>query len=447
MAVLELKAQNFIAGESSADFVSDRGFSPSSHGLNLTKKRGVLHFIDSTTEIGSGTLVDDVIAGTYDLTYLGVDLHLLDASGNLYTLDGTTLTKKQTSASTFAEGTSDILQFNGYTYFTSQDSLHASAGSGLTDCERIWGVSFNGNYRHPIERVEDEIFVANGNVIYYLNNAGTTGTAFTLPTSQAVTSLRRHPDGRTLLAFTGDNLSNYSHTKGGGGKVYYCNPTTRDWEREVPVEAQVEGSRVVGGVIYTTYGQNFGYFDGSGLQPLKRLDTSTTTYSHAINNQEDNLLVRDGRFGLILGDLGAGNVWWRNFRNITANNLTTLFYQGDNKIIFCTADSKIFQIDYDNIGVNGDFYTNRYSFGTEVIVNRIEILHDTSNLAGTTRFFISYNDHTGTLSTIKDSTYINESTNKTRIDTPFQTDMLQLNVSPSNDDIGYYLIRIYYEPI
>ena len=452
MATLDITAKDFIRGESSADYVADGGFSPDSYAINLTKTRGVLYFNEGYTDRGAATLTGNIIASAIDPSASGKDAYFLDDEGAFYYIDGGTLTKPQDSASSFILGTSELFPFNGNLYATSEDSLHQLSGSALTDCERLWGAALATGYRHPIERVEDEMFVASQNVIYYLNNAGVTGTAFTLPIGVGVTSLRRHPDGRTLLAFTSDNAQNFSHTLGGAGKVYYCDPTVRDWVREVQLEAQVEGTRVVGGVVYCTYGFNFGFFDGNGLQPIKSLDTSATTYSHNISNIEDILLVRDGLNVRAYGDLGAGNVWWNITNNETnTQNVNCIHYLGDNKLLFAFSDAGtaglLKEVDFDNAGTSGVFYSNRINFGEEVHIHRIDILHDVSAAAGTTRFILSYRDIDGTLSTIQDTTYSSQSVNKTRIRANIKTDIFQLKLTQSNDDTGYKLIRIFYDPV
>lgn len=444
MANIEIKGSTFIRGESLSNDLDNAGFSPESYGLNLTKARGMLYFAESPTELGGATLTGNLIAGADDRNYLGNDKYFLDDAGAFYTLSGATFTKRQDSASTFVLGTSDLVQFNLTTYATSTDSLHELTGGDLASCERLWGASLDSSFRHPLEVVEDEMFVANKNVIYYLNNAGTTGTAFTLPTQVNVTSLRKHTDGRTLLAFcgtTGD--SNGAHTRAGKGKIYFCDPILRDWIKEVDLESQVEGTRNVGGIIYCTWGKAVGYFTGDGVKRLKPLETSTTTYSHSMSNMEDILLIRDGQYVLAFGDLGAGNVWWKNHRDSATINM--LAYQGSNKLLVGTAGADLNQINYDNAGVNGVFRTNRMFFGNEVVIRRFDLIHDTTT-ANSTRAFFSERLYGGTTNTIFDRTWPT-ATRTTRFPADVKTDMFQLDITPSSGAIGYNYIRIQYEPI
>lgn len=444
MQVLTVNAKDFIRGESSAEYVADGGFSPSSYGLNLTYERGTVHFHETATQLGATVLTGDVIASAHDWNSLGNDKYFLDDGGAFYTLSGTTLTKRQTVAGTFQSGTSDFLQFQLTTYATSQDRVVQLAGGDLATLDSGWWTGLNTLHRHPMEIVEDELFIADGNVIYFWNGTSS-GTAFTLPANTNVTSLRKAADGRTLLAFAGTRID-FSHTVGSSSRVYYCNPSLRDWEREVELVAQVEGTRVVEGVIYCTWGKNFGYFNGNGLTPMKRLATSGTTYSHNIQNMEDILLVRDGLKILAYGNLGAGNVWW-NIHQENTYQITDIAYKGDNFLTFCNTNSELYQVDFDNIGLSGQFFTNRIDFGQEVKIRRIDLLHDLSNAGGTTRFILYYRDPDNTSNLIEDKTYSSESTFRTRIHCDITTDIFQMYIAPSNDDIGYKSIRIYYEPI
>jgi len=457
MSKYSIDYKNIIRGESSSDWLPDRGFSPVSYGLNLTKTKGVLYFAPDATTLATAP-TGNMIASADDRNYLGNDKYFLDDEGAVYTLSGTTLTKRQTSASTFVVGTSDMLQFNLSTYYTSTDSLHESTGSDLATCERIWGGALNSSFRHPLEIIEDEMFVANKNVIFFLNNAGTTGTAFTLPNNVNVTSLRKHPDGRTLLAFCGTTGDlNGARTRAGKGYVYYCNPLLRDWTREVEIQSQIEGSRLVGGIVYVTWGKKFGYFNGDGLSPIKYIETSATTYSHAMSNMEDILLLRDGLNLKAYGDLGVGNVWWNIFKTAT-QNINCVAYKGDNKVLVAFSDGGsagvLQQIDYDDAGVAGIFVGNREFFGDKVHIDRIEMLHDQTDTAGTTAFSVHQRGEAGGINLSNDKrhgqieaiSYVNQSIYETFISTDILATNFQFYLAPVTDNIGFQEVRIYYEP-
>ena len=467
----EINWSDFLKGEGQADLIPSGGFSPRSYGLNLTKERGKLYFIEPETDIGGVTLTGNVIAMAYDRTLSGNDGYALDDAGNLYTIasNGTFALRQTMAGNTFARGNSDLLQLrvSGIsnnaslcsTFATSETTIRMYGGANLdegseTAGQAEWWTGLNSGVRHPLEIVEDRMFCGDFNLVHAWDSISTTGSFVTLPPDVNITSLRKHPDGRTLLAFCGLS-QNFGHTRGVGGRVYYIDPSIKDWTREVELEAQVEGTRVVGGVIYVTYGNNLGYFDGNGIKFIKKLsiattDTTTTNavYSHQLAGMEDTLLVASDYEALAYGNLGAGNVFWRPYRSAGNRTITAMLYRGDNRMLYAyktsAATEKLIQIDYDNIGVNGTFYTNHYFFDDFKNVKRIDYLHDLTNSAGTSRFQLEYRKHSGGgTEIIEDKTYTNESTNRTRIDCEIKTDVFQLYFVPTTDDIGITSLRIY----
>ncbi len=447
--IKELNAQNFITGESQTNEIADRGFSPDSYGINLFKALGALYFIEAATDRGGATLTGNIIASAFDKSYLGNDAYFLDDEGAFYTLSGATFTKRQTAiADTFLLGTSDLLNFLGNTYATSLTRVMELTSSNLATIDSGWWTGLTTAYRHPLERVESEMFIGDVNNIHIWNGTSSTANAIVLPTDVNITSLRKHPDGRTLLAFCG-LTANYSHTQGAAGRVYFIDPTLRDWTREVELDTQVEGSCVSGGVVFVTYSKNLGYFDGNGIRFLKKLQTSGTTYSHNLKNMEDKLIFRDGRYVIAYGNFGGGNAFVKIFRTTNTQNVNNIAYKGDGVFLAAHSDGAgagfLKEVDLDNAGVAGVFLTNPISFGQEVKIRRLDLIHDVTS-AGVTRFQFSFEDPDGNSNLIEDRTYAT-ATSKTRIPCDITTDLFKLKVDPLAGTVGIKLIRIHYDPI
>lgn len=449
MGVIALGPKQITLGESKSDLVGDAGFSASSYGLNLTKKKGALYFVDGGTDRSQSVLTGTLIASAYDKNLLGNDNYFLDDEGAFYTYNGTTLTKRQTvTADTFVSGTSDMLQFLGSVFATSQTRVVKLDSSDITTLDSSWWTGLTTSYRHPLERVEDKLAIGDVNNIHVWDGTTSTANWVVLPTDVNITSLRKHPDGRTLLAFCG-LTANASHTRGLGGRVYYVDMVLRKWTREVELDVQVEGSRVVGGTVYVTYGRKLGYFNGDGVMFLKDLPSSQTTYSHNLIAFEDILVTRDGRDILMFGDLGQGKVWWRSMKNTTnTQEISCLAYQGDNKLLYGFGNGSgggfLYDLDFDNVGNFGIFYSNRYVLEAEIKPQKFIVLHDTSNSSGQSRFVVSYRDHNDNTNTLIDRTFTNVSAQRTEenIDLLPTTEIFQFSLSPSQDDLGFYQFRI-----
>jgi len=454
MATINIKPSDIVRGESSEDYLTDGGFSPSSRHLNLTLKRGHVSFAEAPTDRGGATLSGTIIASCVDPAVTGNDRYLVDDEGGFYTLNGATFTERQAAAANYEYqlGTTDMIPFvDGNFYFTSKTTVGQFDNDMGTITEDWWS-GLDSSYRHPVEVVEKELFIGDKNLVLFYDGT-TSGTAFTLPAGQNITSLRKHPNGTTLLAFTG-GTADFGHTRNGTAKVYYCDPTLRGasidgWTREVEIEAQVEGTRTVAGTVFTTWGKNFGFFDGNGLQFLKNLETSTTTYSQNITNMEDIVVYRDGLNGVAYGDLGAGRVFWKLYHNATnSSNIDHIAYKGDNVLLIAYEDGtagNLEEVDYDNQGVTGQFLSNRIAFESKTQMNGIDIIHDVTNSAGTTSFSLSSRDTEDTDNLIETRSYVNQEAVKSEFDYTETVDFFQFKLVPSQDTLAYKLFRIKYD--
>lgn len=452
--LLKIDAQDLTLGESVSTRLADKGFSPESYGVNVSRDKGYLYFQEAETDRSGAVLVDDIIAGEFDATFLGNDQYMVDESGNFYTLDGTTLTKKQTdSTNTYTIGTTDLITFQSEVFTTSTQDI-AKLTSNMAALDEDWWTNtrshapLSGSYRHPMEVVEDTLYIADQ---YYLHTwDGTTSVynAMSLPPDVNITSLRKHPDGRHLIAFCGVT-ANYSHTLGGGGKIYIIDTTNLEWIREIDEVPQVEGSRVLGGVVYVTYGRNFGYFTGDGVEWLKDLNQGTT-YSHNMRIAEDILLIRDSTQVLAYGDLGQGKVFWRTYNPTSATVVTYVGYKGNNIVLVGYHNGtspKIVEYNLNSAGVAGQFESNLYKLSAEYAIRRIEIDHDKTTDSGTNSFVITLLDaDDDTLATeTKSYTDNPHKTSEMYFDT-FTRD-LRLRLAPSAGALGFRQIRIYGENI
>lgn len=450
-----IKAKHFLAGESLNEWDDNGGFSPESIGLNLLYKRGNLYFAPTPTDRGGATLTGNIIASCFDPASLGNDAYHLDDEGAFYTLNGPTLTKRQTStADTFTLGTTEMMPFQGAILATSQTRVML-LGNNFATIDSSWWTGLTSACRHPIERVEDKAYIGNLNVIEIYDGTNTSGTGagnITLPTNVNITSLRRHPDGKNLIAFAGQTID-FSHTRPNAGYIYLVDTNLKTWTREIAIEAQVEGSRLVGGVVFVTYGNKVGYFTGSGIKFLKKLETSTTTYSHNISNIEDIFLVRDGLNIKAYGDLGRGKIWWNLIKNQTnAQNINNIQYKGSSIVLMAFSDGAgagyLQELDLTTVGQFGNLYSNKYEFGKRVMIRKIVILHTTTNAAGVSRFLIQApNQDDNTSNILVDKTYTNQAVYRTIVECQHECEVLQLYMFLSNDVLGFKYIRFYYEPI
>ena len=146
-----------------------------------------MYFAGGDTDL-STNLEDNPICIATDPEYLGQDAYVVGAAGKFYTLNGTTLTKRQTdSGRTYQIGTSDAVKFLGDLYVTSQTNIAKLTGSTLSSIDATWwsatrahGV-LQSSYRHPLEVVEDTLYIGDKNELHTWDGTTSVDAALTLP--------------------------------------------------------------------------------------------------------------------------------------------------------------------------------------------------------------------------------------------------------------------------
>lgn len=389
MQTIVIDTQSFIRGESKSVNSNDGGFSPLTKNINLIKTRidGALHGTPTPS-----TLVSDLgtnqepIAGIFDPAFGGNDAFFVTKGGLFYKINSGSLTLGATdSTNSYTEGTTSIKYFKNEVFATTtQQIVKLSSSLGSLD-DDWWTVtrghgSMEVNYRHPMEVVEDTLFIADRYYIHTWDGTTSVSQAMSLPPDVNITSLVKHPDGRHLIAFCGVT-ANYSHTRTSGGRVYIIDTVNLEWVQEIIIEAQVEGSLVQGGVVYTTYGKNFGYFNGSGLVWLRNL-TSSYTYSNCLTTLDDVVVIRDNYNVICYGDVGAGKVFWNMYEvtEASTNGITFILGMTAKKLIYgyrtASAKGALQQIDLDGTEGGARIVTNQISGGVRTWVRRIDVEQD-----------------------------------------------------------------------
>lgn len=397
LQTLVIDANNLIQGASLNDYTSNAGYSPRTKGINPLKVPGILYPQPPFTNIEN--LEGNIVASIADPNYLGNDAYILDDEGKYYTLSGTTLTKRQTDATySYIKGSSDLIFFNGNVFATSATNVALLTGSNLSTLDEDWWTATRGhgslqvNYRHPMEVVEDTLYIADQNMLHTWDGTTSVPSALVLPNIWNITCLKKHPNGRDLIAFCAET-ANYSNQKGTRAVAFIINTVTLEFTQEIIIGQQVEGARVVAGIMYVTYGQNLGYFTESGIVFLRKLNVTlfggNLGYKHHLADMDGHLLVIEDTAVLAFGDLGAGKVFWyptlNNTIQGTGQNLDSILYIGSGCIIFGTQTSggveKLFKQDFTSVTNNSnsgnclEFYTNLMSFPSKVWIRRVEIYH------------------------------------------------------------------------
>lgn len=456
-----------ISGVSISDQVADAGYSPLSKGMNHLKERGVLYFQPSRVSLGA--IDGNLIATLNDPNFLSNAAYLLTDNGSLYTLDGSLissgLTLRQTDSTgthDYSFGTSDMIWYQGALYVTCNIDIMRVTGANLTgSVDKAWWVTtkgktaLNSTVRHPMEVIEDTLYIADNNNIHTWDGTTAVENAIALPPNFNITHLNKHPNGRDLIAF-GSQTIGASNTYQAKGSAFIIDTVTGEYTQQIGLDDQVEGAKLVGGILYVVYGTKLGYFTETGTVFLRDLDftyplTSTQLgYKHHLGNMEGSLLLIENKAILSLGDLGAGKVWSYPVVNSGSNDdIKGMLYIGSKKLLYGSDDGagqqSLFTLDF-SISASGSFpifYTNKYQLPKKAWIRRIEIEHE--NFATNGTLTVSAKDTVGNLTNLGSTTQASGVTNFSRIECNYNTSIIQLAIQVANHNLGIKKITIYYE--
>ncbi len=453
---------NFRLGVSTTDKDANAGISPDERGHNLFKDNASIFYPQPAGTDLSTNLEDEIICMVQDPTNFGVDALILDEAGKFYTLDGTTLTKRQTDAGrTYSLGTSDMVTFKGDLYATSQtDICKISTLPTLATMDATWWTgtegetALNSSYRHPMVVVEDTLIIANKNALNTWDGTTSTSGAMSLPTGLNITAMVKALDGIHLIAFTSENV-NYSHTVKSKSTAFIIDTNTFEFVREIPLSDQVESAWSIAGVTYVTFGARLGVFNGNGIDLLRDLSApaSGAIYKHRTADFDGIALAVDNNSIYAFGDIdGRGAVGFYPFYNNDTGNeeITAILPLSQNQLLAAYATDvggtpKLIKLDYDNADGLTDLKTNPYSFGGKVWVRRIEVELESPMSSGSAQKFMSVAKD-GTETEIGRMYYSDlGAVDSKRMDCNILTDIFQLKIDWQATPAGVRRITIYYE--
>lgn len=458
MEILTIDKKEFQKGITIDDEDDAGGMSPESYGLNYFLSKGLTLIPQPNAVSTSIDLTGDIIDSCVDPAYLGDDCFIVASDGKYYILDGTTLTLKQTdSAKTYTYGTSRIITFQGDIYCTSTNDI-TKLNYSMSTIDATWWSStlgktlLNVNYRHPMEIVEDTLYIADKNMIHTWD--GTTGVynAMSLPSFYNITELRISNDGRHLLVFTSET-ANYSHQKKTNAKLFIIDTVTLEFIREINIDDQVETAINVKGTTYVIYGNSFGYLSDNGLKLIRKISVAEPVYSSRVTANENSIIIAEDDKVLVFGDVnGKGNIFFYATRSeypyTKIYNLLAIGNSGvdDNKIMISYVDiysnNKVKILDFDSRGSTSIAIKTKKYFKGRVWIRRIDI--ETETLTLDKEVTISMVNSDGSYTSIGKYSYaLNGAAQTARFDCNQLVDFIQLRLIWSNISIKKF--KIYHE--
>ena len=367
-------------GMSTSKHIKDGGFSPETTGINLRSEFGVINapgpIVDKSTN-----LVKQIIASCEDPAYYGKDRMILDDAGNLYSFDGSSLTKQDNSTSDeFTIGTTDIIPFQGNFYITNRAGANGDVfqWNGTSTLDEAWWTTtksqaalYSTTPFRPMFVFEDHLFIGDKEKLHRVDTAlAISNGILTLQSNDTISAIGKDPGtGKMIIAV--NTGANYSGAKNYPSKILFYDGFSNKALRSIPVSGLITAFQEVNGVIYIAYQNKIGVWNGSGITPLRTLSKTGGTYKHQITTIEDTLYVIDGAKILAFGPVrqGGSKIW---YTVLTASNTPqSIFNLGSNKLGYSLNDGT----------GNGKFYTHDVTSRASVITGGVDVYFNQEKLA------------------------------------------------------------------
>lgn len=383
-----IESANFVKGMSTSSNLADGGFSPESEGINLLANPGVVHASPPLTLLG--TVDGRIIASCFDSfqsNSVVVDKYLITDAASIYILKGGVPTRLGTagglgSSNNFKPGAVDCVQFdfdgsgNPQVYVSNGANASGDIARVVVDATAAtgtitnnWGSTVSGgtsltNNPHPMIVFNKTLFIADGKYLHTWDGTTFVKRVLTLRDVECITALNIDPStGRMLIGVASrGSLSSTSGdiTRKVSNQAYIglydgINPT--QFLRKIPVDAVITTILNCAGVSFITYGDCFGYWDGKGLNFLRKLNVqfgemdagiNYNIYKQKICNIQNVIFiaVNPGTTNPFLSNtstlvIGYGEVqagikaFFNVFTNGDGNILDTIINYKDDALIIC----------------------------------------------------------------------------------------------------------------
>ncbi len=333
---LIIDGEVFTRGMSSSSEATDGGFSPETDAMNPIAVPDVLYAPAAPTD-ASTNLTGQIIAscedptGTYGRLFVSSDgsqvgRHYSGSTSNVLTARGAS-----DSGGTYVQGKTDMIAYKGEVYSTSSVYLNRWSSVGSSNTFNFTFFQFNDSTApHPALVYEDNAFYGDGNLLRRQTSAGgTPSTILTLPTGSIIVALGIDAgSGKMLISYIGQG--NLSATINTIAKVGFYDGFSNKLSRAVVVEEMITAFPNSEGVQYASYGQNLGYWNGSGVSFLRRFsaiafDNTELLYKHHFATIGSTLYFIVDTQIIAHGHIRAGGpkVFYPAFKNnVNSNNLT-----------------------------------------------------------------------------------------------------------------------------
>lgn len=396
---------DFVLGMGTSSSSQDGGFSNETLAVNLVAVPGVLYAPANTTD-QSSILDSNIIAFGNDSNASPIKYAVTD-TGKYYsvnTVSGASMTllyNDSANNTKYVSGRTDIIQYRYKTYVTTSTNLNYFENQTLSTTHINWKTFTNAISgqvcNHPMIVWNGNLYIADGYQIHKVSGDTPTYTAgvLTLDTTFTIIALGIDPGSGKILISVTSQASNLSGAIPSENTIMLWdgfNPTVP--AKTIPVEEMVSAFINIDGTVYILYGQNLGYFNGTGISFVRKLKNVALSldipYKNKVTSIGKTLFIVDGAQILAYGDIVGGKPPVSRYIYINQNNastkLTAITSLGSGILGIASPSAKFLTFDINSVSTIYaiDFYSKRYVFPRPIFLRRVFIEYDTQITNGQT---------------------------------------------------------------
>lgn len=406
MKIIEIGANDFRKGLTFDDNIENVGLSPKSKGHNYFRGKGAIMYPQpstTTVEISGGTLTSSLVASAQNPdTTNDNEAFFVDASGKFWNYAPTTLTYKTADPVTdyghsYSAGQCHMKVFQNKIFVTGDTDM-AMLPLDMSTIDKRWlkitmgySAGLNSNYLHPIEIIEDSLYIADVNKIHMVTYVGSefvlTSDWMTLPDGYAVTTLCKHQDGIHMIAYCNDVFMKYDgYERRGKARAFVIDTITGEFIQEVDIKEEVDHSLNINGVNFVFYRNNFGHFDGYGLKNIRKFKNTNRMYKNLVTDINNCVVMVESESSkpslLCFGDVnGEGNIFFSPFYQATASSVSLITAVRPDTILIAMSSSGIYEMKKvcfsDTTNVGSSMRSSRKTLSENSFVRKVEIFTET----------------------------------------------------------------------
>jgi hypothetical protein len=442
MQPITINYKNFLAGESESNYNPDRGFSPSTYGIEVVRSgyRGLMLAGRSGIEYKTN-LSDKILATTQ---YTSSKHYSIGSAGKIYeTLASSpvTHTVKATESVKTYDANSDILCYGGYLFITStlnvtQCDLPVSAPDNDWWTAVAGGDALTDSVPHKLFEFQGVMYITNGNKLYSWDGSTHDDAAFILPAGWVIKDTEI-VNNRIYLA-----ASKFSSGDPNQTTLFIWDGYSPTWIDEKPLTlSDVTAIKQLGGVLFLFTTLEFFYFNGNDAELISYIGGAVNYKKICAYNGQ---MYFPGTYGIKCYDFKTKGL----STPIHFTDVSTIFI-GFNRSINCftTASAGGFYVFDENNSTDGVFFSDRYFLPAICNIKKVEICFSENLVTNAAYTFALYNENLESMKSQAITYALDGAIHKKVFNINMPADAFYFTLSFENAACkSVRWIKIYYEP-